>query len=187
MIRIKSSVIVSLLLVSTFLLNFPLNELLAYSRNPAEGAEPMGTYRDALEGPPISEIGFKASGGRSPVEEYGITVKEYPDKIVIRSFELWRREEEGGFNKETVLTREEYENLWLEITRYNVWNLSDSFEAQHTDAFTYEFVFLKNKQTKRILDYGLSEPKLVDIARFLDQLASSKLGFSLFDKRAKTK
>ena len=141
----------------------------AASNSAEEGK--MGQYGDFIEGPPISEISFRASGGRSPVEEFGITVKEYSKKIIIRSFKIWRRDE-NSFDKESELSKDEYQNLWKEIEKYDVWSLENSFEAEYTDAFTYEFTFSRDKKIKKIQAYGLSEPKLEQIIRFLNQLAS---------------
>lgn len=150
-----------------------------YNRPANSNAEEtsMGKYRDLIEGIPISQTGFRAYGGRSPIEEYGITVKEYPDKIVLRSFQIWRRGDDG-FDKETIISKQEYENLWNEIEKFDIWKQKSSL-APYFDGFVYDFTFLRNGKAHNV---EAGEVGLLDnVARLLDRLAYNKLGVRLYD------
>lgn len=146
-----------------------------------EGNAPMGNYGELIEGSPVSQIGFRATGGRSPVEEYGITVKEYSDRIVIRSFEKWARGEKG-FDKEATLSKEEYKELWTRIEKYNVWTIKKSQTPLFFDAFWYDFVFLKDGKLNEVNETQGLEGGLRNVALILDELGKKKLGVSLYSQ-----
>lgn len=143
-----------------------------------------GDYRDLIEGPPLSQISIRASGGRSPVEEYGITVKEYKTKIVIRSFEKWRKEGHG-FDREAILSKAEYEDLWKQIEKANVWISEDSLDFSYTDLFAFEFTFSKNGRNHDVSAYGKLSDPLQATTLLVDELAKKKLNISPFSKNIK--
>lgn len=129
---------------------------------------------------PISQIGFKVHDARSPIEEFGIDVKEYPEnKIIIRSFEIWKRNH-NGFDKEATLSKEEYENLWKKMQRFDVWSLEDFPYSSSFHPVTHDFIFSKAGKTHKIYAQDLPQP-LSDIVLLLDRVAKEKLGVSHYN------
>lgn len=129
----------------------------------------------------VSEIEFKASGGRSPVQEYGIVLREYPKEIVLRVFKVWWRGEQT-LDKEVTISKEEYETFWEQVNRLGVWELGDQFFSPYSDGFTHEFVFVKNGKSKKLVSLNPEGP-VWELINLLDDLCIQKLGVSLYNRK----
>ncbi|MBI4115393.1 MAG: hypothetical protein HY447_02335 [Candidatus Omnitrophica bacterium] len=126
----------------------------------------------------ISQITVRIYGGRSPVEEVGISIAEYHDEIIIRAFEKYYREgSPDEFDRSGTLPKWEYESLWKELDTLRIWKLKDASDAEMSDLFTHEFVFQKEGKENKFSVYGLSTMKpYVEIEKLIRTLAARKLG-----------
>lgn len=134
-------------------------------------------YLELVREIPISQIGIISSGGRSDIKEYGMTVKEYDELIVIRVFKTPYSEKEA-VDKKAILSKEEYEELWKRLEKLNIWSLKDVREPGYLDAFEHDLIFSRNDRNHQIHTTSL-EP-IQGIIDPLNELSKKKLGITLY-------
>ena len=139
---------------------------------------------ERIQNGPLSGIRFRAFGGRSPVKEYGFSVEQYPQEIVIRTYKIWY----NGQNKLDVKERlsiQEYEALWMKLEKLGVWNLKEVSERWYFDTFKHEFIFSSQDGKTHKVETTELEGPLWEIVLLLNALSEKELGIKLYNDERK--
>lgn len=113
----------------------------------------------------ISEMSYRNVGLAGDQKESGISIQQFPGRIVIRDYRIPVNEEVRAqhptlfFDRTARLTKEEHEELWLQLLEaVDVWNLESEPAPNNPTVVRCEATFKRGDQFVHYVSYAVGAP-----------------------------